>query len=303
VSNEALRYVPKSELDRLSLGSYEYLSEQVNESIRNARDKLFPKAASLKVVCTFPARAVVETNEGFFSVDLVRDGDRLIAARASTLVVESYDDGSMVDFLRKEADCIVESFEGGDKATAAMRIKKLIQVAKAQTPISEGEISALAISKFQGDRPWKRVLAEKEARIRQIAGSTPESTLSPKFERIIQGRVPVSSLDEYTSLVHQSLVEVDERITKARESAKASEKKLQSSAIPGLVENISHFAEDLRLDLVDAGTALSSVNSRVHDLRFLAEVHDVVVLELAKYELAARFLEKSATISEPLGSD
>jgi len=301
VSHDTRRYTPKSETERLSLGSYEYLIGQVKESIGNAKAKLFPGVASFDLISTFQSHAIVETDAGFFDVAFVQDAGRYVATSATKIVVESYDADSMVDFLKKEAELVIECVCRGDKDSATDKIRRLLALTPAKFPVSEGELAALVIAKAQADRPWKRMLKDQGDSIRKVAGSVSESSLSPKFERLVQGKVLASSLGEYDTLVQQSLAEIDNRITKARDLAKSSGEKVKDSTIEGLVERIGFFAEDLGLDLAEVSRSLSVVRNRVHDLRFLAEVYDAVVPELAKYELAARFLEKSASISGPRG--
>lgn len=289
------QFVPKPELERLHRGSHEYFISEVTDAVARA-GHLFGEGAKPELVSTFPTQAIVcVESKGYYRVRVVRNKDnKLEASNPEQINVPVYKSDNIRDYLKQEAGSIVSKFLNGSKVLAEDVVRDLVDLVPAEKPLSETELTAIAVAAVKADRPWKRLFVEKQLQIKKIAGEVP-AEVEPKFERIVSGAVPLSALSEYKSLVHSALAELHERIAKLLESIEARSKQAASqkfdSNAGALLVSFASFAEDLKSDLRQVHRSIRETVSRVNDIRSLAELHDVAALELNQYVIATRFIE------------
>ncbi len=309
----ATGFVPTEEIRQLTYGSFEHLRARVEESLEESSSRLFGKDAPFQVLGTFQGYAIVLSEDArLFRVKFQEsDVGEIKIVGAEQISVPVYSASNMDQFLIREAKSVVDAFLKGSVSVAHEKLRGLAHFAK-DTPclVPEKVVESFA-TMVRGERPWKRLYAERANQIRSVftkeeAKKLDQDHLVSKFHALYDGTVQESDHSGYRDLVLSDLNYLSGRIDSLLGSTNVSLKlfndsrsKLRAEDTDPLLSMFESFSEDFGQDLVFIKRALTEAMQHLGRVDELGKVYDVLAEALHSYEVAGRFVEKmSRRLSE-----
>lgn len=297
----ATHFVPTEEIQKLTLGSYEFLASKIDEAISKDAKKIFGDFVPNKIerIGTFGEHVLVAADDGRFlkvKYERANNGSVKILA-AEPVKVPLYTEENLSGYLLKEARAIVDSLLAHDVPQAELKLQALVPFVEEKLAPTEEQIVASVIESVRADRPWKRLYRERTEQVQEFLGAElkqiQERKLPIKFSKLNDGQVPEGQLEGYKELVHADLAYMAESLggwLKAVESAGDLQGIQEASAEEkALVTTFSAFAEDLKRDLQNVREAVLESVRLVQSVACLGGLYDSLAEESFHYEVASRF--------------
>ena len=297
----ATHFVPTEEIQKLTLGSYEFLASKIDDAISKDAKKVFGESVPNKIerIGTFGEHVLVAADDGrFMKVKYERATNgavKIIAVEA--VEVPLYTEDTLGSYLMKEARSIVDSLLAHDVAQAELKLRSLTPFIEETVAPTEAEIVASAIESVRAERPWKRLYRERSEQVSLFLGSElkgiEERKLPAKFSKLNDGNVPEDQHESYKDLVHTDLAYMAEALGswhKLVETAGSfTEVGTVSAGDQAVVTTFLAFAEDLKLDLQGVRDSVLETARLVQSVPKLGELYDALAAESFHYEVASRF--------------
>lgn len=295
-------FVPTEEIQKLTLGSYEYLASKIDEAISKDAKVVFGDVVPNKVerIGTFADHVLVAADDGrFVKVKYERSATGAVKILEATVVaVPIFTEANLDTYLMQEARGIVDSMLAHDGAQADLKLRSLIPfVSEAQVPTAEQVLTSVT-ENVHADRPWKRLYRERTAQVSTFLGESLKGIesrkLPAKFSKLI-----ATDATEAQNAAHKDLVLAD--LSYMAESIGGWLKLVEDagnlddiqSKVTGeelaVVTTFSAFAEDLKRDLQCVRESIQESVKVPNSVAGLGKLYDALAEESFHYEVASRF--------------
>lgn len=297
--------VSASDLRRLTHGSYEYkihaLHAQVMEEVAT---RVNTPLEDLEVVATHPDHVVVQSPDGFYSVQLENsDTGTLHVTRCVEEDVGVYDGSNVEVFIEAGIDAALTLYFKGDVGGA---LTKLSEVAGLVPDTLEGAQDQ-AISTVEGvlgrHRVWKRLFEGRRSHIQRfIVNFLPaleEARLVPKFTELYEGTSEDDNLSAYGDIVSADLGYVLKRYADLEDTLRTrmgeAADRVAEARGADVVELYEKFATDLLDDVQSVNKFATRVALKLTQIKYRGKLRDALVERLHRYEVAGCFVTEVAS--------
>ncbi len=294
-------FVPTEEIQKLTLGSYEYLASKLDEAISKDAKRLFGESIPNKIerIGTFADHVLIAADDGrFMKVMYERATSGAIKlVNFEAINVPLYTEANLGSYLDKEARSIVDSLLAHDISQAELKLSALIPFVEETVPPTDTQVVASAIESMRADRPWKRLYRERTEQVREFLGAElkkiEERKLPAKFTKLTDGQVPESQHEGYKDLVHTDLAYMSEAIGGWLKSLETVSELKDANAFgpeeQAVKTTFLAFAEDLKQDLQNVRESVVESMRLVGSVARLGELYDALAEESFHYEVASQF--------------
>lgn len=296
----ATHFVPTEEIQKLTIGSYEFLASKIDEAISKDAKKVFGDSIPNKVerIGTFGDHVLVAADDGRFAkVKYERANNGAIKIiSAEEIKVPVYSEGNLSSYTMQEARSIVDSLLAHDVSQAESKLRALVPFVDEKLAATEDQILSSVIESIKADRPWKRLYRERAEQVKAFLGveltKIEERKLPIKFAKLSE--TDAKEQEGYKDLVHADLAFMAEAIggwlktIEATESVKKDQPPVKPEDQP-LVTTFLAFTEDLKRDLQSVKESVLESVRLVQSVPSLGKLYDALAEESFHYEVASHF--------------
>jgi hypothetical protein len=295
-------FVPTEEIQKLTLGSYEYLASKIDEAISKNAKQVFGDAIPNKVerIGTFGDHVLVAADDGrFVKVKYERlVGGAVKIMECTAVTVPIFTESNLGTYLMQEARGIVDSILAHDSSQVELKLRALAPlVSETQAPTAE-QVVASVMESVRADRPWKRLYRERTAQVSSFLGESLKGIesrrLSTKFAALL-----AEGASEAQNSLHRPLVLADLsymaeaiggwlRLVEDAGNLSELQSKVEGEE-SAVVTTFAAFAEDLKLDLQSTREAIQGVVQAPGSVISLGALYDALAEESFHYEVASIF--------------
>lgn len=300
-------FVPREEILKLTSNSFEHRATQIEEVVRQAKDRFFG-GAEPQILGTFDSHAVVLTDDGkVFQVqyeDTAQGAPHLLGVSPVSAAVYSRE--TLPTYLRKEAKQAADLFLKGFAAESLKRIAQLAKQMDENSVYTDDQIVDPLVATVLQSKLWKKQIGEKtESELKQLLGESFDQIdtqkLRSKFSKLYDGSVSDSEQEKYRGLVNEDVSHLHERLNAVLDQA------LQSiGTLRGIAEKVADdqretltafvsFVEDLAEDTRQVKKSFLSALQGVESVGTLGRLYDTLAEELLRYEIAGGFAVQMTT--------
>lgn len=295
-------FVPTEEIQKLTIGSYEFLASKIDEAISKDAKKVFGDSVPNKVerIGTFGDHVLVAADDGRFAkvkYERANNGSiKIISAEAVKVPV--YDEGNLSSYTMQEARSIVDSLLAHDVSQAESKLRALVPFVDEKLAATEDQILSSVIESIKADRPWKRLYRERAEQVKAFLGAEltkiEERKLPIKFSKLEMAS-DAAAQGSYRDLVHADLAFIAEAIggwlkaIETTETVKKGQPQVVAPEEQALVTTFLAFTEDLKRDLQNVKDSIFESVRLVQSVPSLGKLYDALAEESFHYEVASRF--------------
>lgn len=288
------RYVPTGEVKRITVGSFEERARLIESAANSDSVRLFGVQIESKVVGTFPAHAVVLSEDGkCIRVKYEINGNVAKLLSFDRVAVDTVEERkNLSNTQAKEAATLLSQ---GRISEAKAAIKHLVALVDSTSPQQDDQIIDAMISFRRADRPWKATFREKSDTMRRLvldeAGEIHKDRIQPKFKSLHNGTLKSTEVDRYRDLVIESIKILDTRTTRLQEQVESAigavkELKIEDPSIGSYL----NFAHDLADSLQSNHKTVTEALRRVKRTDSLGKLYDSLSEEFGDCEVASRYV-------------
>lgn len=298
------RFIPTSEIRRLSEGSYEHIVFQVDHLVKENVVRLFGGEMACELVGTFPTSALVLSEDG----QLVRVKFERAENGVLKLVshgpekVSVFTASTVEEFARKEIRRAVQAWREGRVEEAQRIIAEVAPYVDARPVREDHKIVESLIVAYRAPRPWKQLHQKRGGRIRGTLGDAAilelqESSPRPKFGPLHDGSLQESERLGYSDLLYTDFEYLRSRVESLRDLVEESYEPLgrvvrsEEFKDEEAITTFAIFTEDLISDLRRLHQVVADAPKQIMKIESLARLYDAIVEGWSEYEIAGKFVE------------
>jgi len=294
-------FLPREEILRLTTGSFEHKTVQIETAIKNEKARLFENSDP-QVLGTFPTHVVVMTAAGkmFRAKYEVSDSGVVHVLAVESVKADIYPRAAMPSFLQKEAKVAADLFLKGSVTEANKKVAQLVKLVDETRSYDEKDIVNSFVESLSADRLWRRALTTRASEVKAALGEAfaqfDTNKLRAKFFKLYDGSLSEASLEQYRGLVNEDLGRLTERLDAVLSQSLGSVGSLREISVTmadpqnEAMTAFGSFAEDLVDDLRTTKQQLAETVQGVNGVGARGKMYDSLAEEILRFELAGAFV-------------
>jgi hypothetical protein len=271
------KFIPQSELNRLTIGSMEEQIGLIREALNTHLGE-----EGWTLISTYPDHVVCMCDSKFYKINVEnKDGEQRLGA-LEELDVNVVGENDLREYVMQEAGQAVDAFMAGADDVALDKIKQLFSIPEVTNVRTSDRIEEAVVMHLQASHDWMERFAERETAIRTFLGDrvkVVEQNVDDLRRKLDDEEEAVGCLSNYGLGLVRALDE-------AVETFNVLGKKLTSSATYRMYEG---FAMDLFQDIRKLQELLSEPGFRTGS-RTPPKVYATVVEEFIPRAIAVEFV-------------